>query len=73
MVLSEIRQKCNAAGLIRHINRDTTDNRVTNLQRVRLRDIFAHPDWTIDHCVVLSASETHMVDRLRAFREVRAQ
>ena len=71
MVLSAIRRKCRNAGLVRHINGNRMDNRVTNLQYVVFDDIFNHPSWTIDYACVLTPSETQIVDRLRAVREVR--
>ena len=70
MVLGAIRRKCRNAGLVRHINGVKTDNRVTNLQYVTFDDIFQHPTWVIDYARVLTPSETQIVDRLRAVREI---
>ena len=73
MTLSRIRAQCDRVGLIRHINGNLEDNRVVNLQWVTFNDIFEHPDWAIDYSRVLNRRDTHIVDRLRAFREVRVR
>lgn len=52
-------------GLIRHVNGNTLDNRVTNLQRVTVLQALHNKDWTIDAVCVLTASEFRLWEQLR--------
>jgi len=43
--------------LIRHVNNNTFDNRIQNLQRVSAQNAFVHKDWTVDVVLYLSEEE----------------
>ena len=55
--LKNIIKKCDKAGLIRHINGNTLDNRRQNLQRVTALDSLKNKDWTVDACLHLTDEE----------------
>ena len=63
--LGELREKL-PQYLVRHINGDTLDNSITNLQWVVFSDIFDYPEWTIDYAIYLTEEETEVIDRARA-------
>nr|QBK93552.1 MAG: hypothetical protein LCPAC404_02560 [Pithovirus LCPAC404] len=46
---------------IRHINGDTLDNSICNLQRVHPKDAFAHVDWKVDWVIDLTDEEIEFV------------
>ena len=46
---------------IRHINGNTTDNRVSNLTRVTLQDAFKHMEWKVDWVCFLTEEEVKFV------------
>lgn len=52
-----ILRKAAKEGLIRHVNGDTSDNRVANLQRVTVLQAFQNKDWTVDAVCVLTEDE----------------
>ena len=55
--LKNVLNKAERKGLIRHVNGNTLDNRISNLQRVSVKDAFQNKDWTVDAVCVLSDEE----------------
>lgn len=50
-------QKVSDHGMIRHINGNTHDNRVENLQWVTVLQAFQNKDWTVDAVCILNDEE----------------
>lgn len=63
--LEHIVKKCDKAGLIRHINGNTLDNRIQNLQRVSALDSIKNPAWTIDAVCHLNDDEMEIWNKAR--------
>lgn len=55
--LLAVLMKAQRQGLIRHVNGNTHDNRVVNLQRVTPLEAFRNKDWTVDAVCVLNDAE----------------
>lgn len=55
--LVEILRKLDQSGLIRHVNGNTLDNRVENLQWVSAQDAFNNKNWTVDAVCHLTDQE----------------
>jgi hypothetical protein len=63
--IKAIVDKVDRQGLIRHVNGNTGDNRIANLQRVTAKEAFENKDWTVDACCILSEDEFKIWDTLR--------
>ena len=62
---ARICKKLQKAGLIRHVNGDTGDNRLCNLQRVSVSDSLYNKDWTVDAVCKLTKKEFAMWRSIR--------
>lgn len=63
--LKRIIKKANSAGLIRHVNGNTLDNRIDNLVRVTAFQAFQNKDWTVDAECNLTDSEFDIWSKAR--------
>lgn len=61
-----ISRKLQKKGLIRHVNGNTLDNRIKNLQRVTVVDSFVNKDWTVDAVCYLNDKDFEIWERARA-------
>jgi hypothetical protein len=55
--LGAIIRKVASQGLVRHMNGNTLDNRVENLQYVTVAQAFLHKNWTVDAVCLLDDQE----------------
>lgn len=55
--MEHIINKLTKEGLIRHINGNTLDNRIQNLQKVDVMDALRNKDWTVDAVCILNDEE----------------
>jgi hypothetical protein len=55
--LRAIIRKVASQGLVRHMNGNTLDNRVENLQYVTVAQAFLHKSWTVDAVCLLDDQE----------------
>jgi hypothetical protein len=55
--LRTIIRKVASQGLVRHMNGNTLDNRVENLQYVTVAQAFLHKSWTVDAVCLLDDQE----------------
>jgi hypothetical protein len=55
--LRAIIRKVASQGLVRHMNGNTLDNRVENLQYVTVAQAFLHKSWTVDADCLLDDGE----------------
>jgi hypothetical protein len=71
-IMDKLKQNPMHPNYIRHVNGDTLDNRVENLQYVKLRDAFNHiNDWKVDWvCDVTDEERAFLVDMLTPVPEV---
>ena len=63
--LKAIILKLERIGLIRHVNGNTMDNRIANLQRVTVKDAFLNKGWTVDAICHLDDAEFKIWENAR--------
>jgi hypothetical protein len=64
-VLRAVINKVAAQGLVRHVNGNTLDNHVENMQRVTVLQAFQHKTWIIDAECLLNEAEFAMWSKAR--------
>ncbi len=63
--LKKIMQILEKRGLYRHINGDTMDNRIENLDKVTPQQALLHKDWTVDACLALTDEQYSLWEKTR--------
>lgn len=66
-IFHKICLKLQKAGLIRHVNGNTLDNRISNLQRVSIDDALNNKDWTVDAVCHLNKKEFALWRKVRSY------
>ena len=64
-MLKKILNKLNKRGLYRHVNGNTMDNRIQNIQKVSPADALRHGDWIVDACFALEEDEYLHWEKIR--------
>ena len=64
-MLKKILNKLNKRGLYRHVNGDTMDNRIQNIDKVTAEQALRHGDWTVDACLTLEEQEYLHWEKIR--------
>ena len=64
-MLKKIMNKLQKRGLYRHVNGNTMDNRIQNIQKVSLADALRHGDWIVDACFALEEDEYLHWEKIR--------
>ena len=62
---SHIMRKLERTGVYRHVNGDTRDNRIQNIQKVSPQDALKNKDWTVDPVCHLTKSEFAFWEKIR--------
>jgi len=65
-IIVTILKKITEQGLIRHVNGNTCDNRLQNLQRVTALQAFQNKGWTVDAVCILTDTEFEIWCKERA-------
>ena len=64
-MLKKILNKLNKRGLYRHVNGNTMDNRIQNIEKVTAEQALRHGDWTVDACLTLEEQEYLHWEKIR--------
>jgi hypothetical protein len=62
---SHIMKKLERAGVYRHVNGDTMDNHIQNIQKVSPQDALKNKDWTVDPVCNLTKPEFAFWKKIR--------
>ena len=64
-LLKKILNKLNKRGLYRHVNGNTLDCTIENIQKVSPSEALRHGDWTVDACLNLDEDEYLHWEKIR--------
>ena len=64
-MLKKIMKILEKRGLYRHINGETTDCRIQNLDKVTPQQALLHKDWTVDACCALTDIQYLLWEKVR--------